>query len=62
MNDLRPFEHGEEGTHIACKKRINLEGGKSKCCICFPHEDCELNSPQSLKDDVKNNKEEVKCN
>ena len=41
-SDLKPFKHGEEGTHIVCKDRLNKHGINSKCCICYPHEGCEL--------------------
>jgi len=43
MNDLQPFRHGEEGTHSVCGNRLNLEGALSHCCICQPHDDCNLN-------------------
>lgn len=42
MNDVAPFRHGDEGTHIACQPRIKAEGGKATCCVCNPHEGCEL--------------------
>lgn len=42
MNDLEPFEHGSEGTHITCNARIAAEGGAARCCECSPHEGCEL--------------------
>ena len=37
MNDLKPFEHGEEGTHGACDEMIKKYGGKAKCCECEGH-------------------------
>jgi len=37
MNDLKPFKHGEEGTHSACNKH-NI--GKSVCCECSGRGDC----------------------
>ena len=40
MNDLKPFQHGEEGTHSVCKNRLKKEGGKATCCVCNPHENC----------------------
>jgi len=42
MKDLKPFEHGEEGTHTCCKPRLKKEGGKARCCYCVPHEGCEM--------------------
>jgi len=38
MNDLKPFKHGEEGTHSVCNKH-NI-GGKSICCECSGKADC----------------------
>jgi len=38
MNDLKPFKHGEEGTHSVCNKH-NI-GGKSVCCECSGKDDC----------------------
>jgi hypothetical protein len=40
IDDIKPFEHGDEGTHFACNKRIKKEGGKARCCECVPHEGC----------------------
>lgn len=31
----------KEETHTACQRRLKKEGGKSRCCYCEPHEDCE---------------------
>lgn len=45
MGDMDPFRHGEEGTHICCKRRIDEEGGKATCCVCNPHKNCVLNIP-----------------
>lgn len=50
MNDLKPFEHGSEGTHRACQEIIEKYGGKAVCCECNGHrckdfcydEDCPL--------------------
>lgn len=42
FDDLKPFEHGEEGTHSCCSKRLSKEGGKARCCYCVPHEGCEI--------------------
>ena len=44
MNDLKPFKHGEEGTHFCCDKRLKKEGKKARCCECVPHDDCEFNT------------------
>jgi hypothetical protein len=30
----------ESTTHWACQKRLAEYGGESKCCACYPHEDC----------------------
>jgi len=38
MNDLKPFKHGEEGTHSVCNKH-NI-GGKSICCKCSGEVGC----------------------
>jgi len=38
MNDLKPFNHGEEGTHSVCSKH-NI-GGKSVCCECSGEVGC----------------------
>lgn len=42
MNDLKPFKHGEEGTHTACDARLKAEGLKTRCCYCVPHDGCEM--------------------
>ena len=42
MDDLKQFQHGEEGTHCVCEKRLKKEGSKSRCCECETHEDCGL--------------------
>ena len=34
-------------THSACKSRFEKEGGKTRCCYCVPHEDCDFNQPQT---------------
>lgn len=39
--DLEPFEHGEEGTHYACKKQIEKYGDKTQCCECTKHK-CDI--------------------
>lgn len=39
MNDLKPFKHGEEGTHTCCIQRIETD---ALCCICESHENCGL--------------------
>lgn len=46
-SDLKPFIHGEEGTHAVCKVRLKAFGAKAPCCICFPHDGCDLTSPPS---------------
>lgn len=33
----------ESGDHFACQKRMTEEGGKSRCCVCIPHDDCSQN-------------------
>jgi len=38
MNDLKPFKHGEEGTHSVCNKH-NIDGN-SVCCECSGKDDC----------------------
>lgn len=47
MNDLKPFKHGEEGTHSCCNARLKKEGGKAMCCYCNPHKDCEFTNKAS---------------
>ena len=44
FNDLKPFIHGEEGTHSVCNKH-NI-GGKSLCCECSGKTDCD-DTPQA---------------
>ena len=41
MDDLKPFEHGQEGTHSCCNARLKKEGGEARCCACVPHDKCE---------------------
>ena len=41
MNDLKPFKHGDEGTHHACQEKIKKYGGKSTCCECTGCEFCK---------------------
>jgi len=41
MDDLKPFVHGQEGTHWACQNRMKKEGGKATCCECKPHKGCD---------------------
>lgn len=36
---MKPFKHGEEGTHFACQEMIDKLGGKTGCCGCNNH-DC----------------------
>lgn len=40
IDDMKPFKHGQEGTHHACQEQIDKYGGKTKCCECTGHE-CE---------------------
>lgn len=51
MNDLKPFKHGEEGTHAVCNKH-NI-GGQSVCCECSGKTDCSdmpnLNNIDKIK-------------
>lgn len=37
IEDLKPFEHGQEGTHNACSEMIEKYGGKTQCCTCTGH-------------------------
>lgn len=37
MNDLKPFEHGQEGTHFACQERLEELGLRATCCGCIGH-------------------------
>lgn len=37
MSDLKPFKHGQEGTHHACQDMIEKHGGKTQCCECTGH-------------------------
>lgn len=46
LNDLKPFQHGDEGTHFACKEMSEKYGGKVKCCGCTNH-DCKPSSVSS---------------
>lgn len=48
QSDLLPFEHGEEGTHSACKEMVDKLGGKVGCCICNGHK-CKQPSDQHVK-------------
>ena len=51
MNDLKPFNHGEEGTHYACD--VALKEGNT-CCGCTKH-DCPEQGAQgymTLKHDI----------
>lgn len=34
--------HRDEGTHYCCQNRLDKEGGKARCCSCFPHPDCGM--------------------
>lgn len=51
-DDVKPFVHGEEGTHSACDRRLKAEGDQAKCCYCSPHKDCELlPTPKNTKEE-----------
>ena len=56
MNDLKPFEHGQEGTHFACQERSEELGGKVTCCGCIGHKckepkkvECEFCVPHKFE-------------
>ena len=40
--DYKQHIHVFGEDHQACETRIELEGFKSVCCICHPHEGCDL--------------------
>ena len=55
MNDLKPFKHGEEGTHYSCN--LALEEGLG-CCGCNNHDCIEAGAEGFLahaKDKVGDN-------
>ena len=54
MNDLKPFKHGEEGTHYVCQEVLELKGGKATCCGCSGHK-CKKPKP------MKRIKKECNC-
>ena len=57
MDDLKPFVHGEEGTHSVCDKH-NV-GMKSLCCQC-EKKDCENTvNPAFLKTDEREIKQKT---
>lgn len=37
MNDFKNHEHGQEGTHFACKEITVRDGGNAQCCGCTAH-------------------------
>jgi hypothetical protein len=39
-----PYE--KEGTHTACDRRLQVEGGEARCSYCVPHHNCELLTPE----------------
>lgn len=41
MNDLKPFRHGQEGTHFVCNKHADA----NECCGCALKEDCSFETP-----------------
>lgn len=45
MDDLKPFKHGQEGTHFVCDVRFREYGSNALCCECFPHEGCGYDTP-----------------
>ena len=40
--ELKGMKHGHEGTHSVCDVRLKKGGGKARCCICEPHDECKL--------------------
>lgn len=59
MNDLKPFKHGEEGTHYVCQEVLELKGGKATCCGCSGHK-CKKPKPMKrIKKECKNCKSEA---
>lgn len=42
ISDVKPFEHGEEGTHYACPEASEEYGNKVLCCHCSGHK-CKPN-------------------
>ena len=53
MNDLKPFKHGEEGTHYVCQEVLELKGGKATCCGCSGHK-CKKPKPMKrIKKEVE---------
>lgn len=56
MNDLKPFKHGEEGTHYVCQEVLELKGGKATCCGCSGHK-CKKPKPMKrIKKEVEKKK------
>jgi hypothetical protein len=45
MSDLKPFKHGEEGTHGCCPEILEKMGGKATCCECSSHK-CSQSTPK----------------
>lgn len=41
MNDLKPFKHGEEGTHGCCQEVLEKMGNQATCCECNGHK-CKI--------------------
>lgn len=37
MTNLKPFKHGEENTHYACREKIGKFGKFVWCCGCNGH-------------------------
>lgn len=48
-SDFLPFEHGDEGTHYACKEIMEKLGGKVGCCGCNKH-DCKTDKDKPTED------------
>ncbi len=49
MNDLKPFKHGQEGTHYACAEIANADA-PTTCCECTGHECKEAVSEMEATD------------
>ena len=52
MNDLKPFKHGEEGTHYACAERSENLGEQVACCGCLGH-GCKRSTPAINRENWK---------
>lgn len=47
--DLKQFNHGSEGTHYCCNRRLKELGMKATCCVCDSHLPCDLRPKASIK-------------